>query len=82
MIDLARCAGGCRTRCLTYTLDTNVVVDALRRPAELQRLKASLSWALPDTVLSAIVASELFVALRSQVAGLKTAPPYPREAIG
>jgi len=41
-----------------YTLDTNVVVDALRQSHELDRLKASLSWALPATVLSSIVAAE------------------------
>lgn len=44
---------------MIYTLDTNVVVDALRQPADLDRLKAFLSWALPSTVLSSVVAAEL-----------------------
>lgn len=44
---------------MIYTLDTNVLVDALRQSEELDRLKAFLSWALPSTVLSSIVAAEL-----------------------
>jgi predicted nucleic acid-binding protein len=48
-----------------YTLDTNVFVDALRQPAELDRLKAFLSWALPSTVLSSIVAAELTAGART-----------------
>jgi len=51
-----------------YTLDTNVFVDALRQPPELDRLKAFLSWALPSTVLSSIVASELAAGARSEKA--------------
>jgi predicted nucleic acid-binding protein len=42
-----------------YTLDTNVLVDALRQPAELDRLRTFLDWALPSTVLSSIVVAEL-----------------------
>jgi predicted nucleic acid-binding protein len=48
-----------------FTLDTNVVVDALRQPPELDRLKAFLSWALPSTVLSSIVAAELTAGVRT-----------------
>jgi len=48
-----------------YTLDTNIVVDALRQPADLDRLKAFLSWALPSTVLSSVVAAELTVGART-----------------
>ncbi len=44
---------------MIYTLDTNILVDALRQPLELDRLKAFLSWALPSTVLSSVVAAEL-----------------------
>ena len=50
---------------MIYTLDTNVFVDALRQPTELDRLKAFLSWALPSTVLSSIVAAELTAGART-----------------
>ena len=50
---------------MIYTLDTNVVVDALRQPHELDRLKAFLSWALPLTVLSSVVAAELTAGART-----------------
>lgn len=50
---------------MIFTLDTNVIVDALRQPAELDRLKAFLSWALPSTVLSSIVAAELTAGTRT-----------------
>ena len=50
---------------MIYTLDTNVFVDALRQPLELNRLKAFLSWALPSTVLSSIVAAELTAGART-----------------
>ena len=53
---------------MIYTLDTNVVVDALRQPQELDRLKAFLSWALPSTVLSSVVAAELTAGARSDQA--------------
>lgn len=53
---------------MIYTLDTNVVVDALRLPPELNRLKAFLSWALPSTVLSSIVAAELTAGVRTDKA--------------
>jgi predicted nucleic acid-binding protein len=42
-----------------YTLDTNIIIDALRQPTELERFKAFLGWALPSTVLSSVVAMEL-----------------------
>lgn len=53
---------------MIYTLDTNVFIDALRQPPELDRLKAFLSWALPSTVLSSIVAAELTAGARSEKA--------------
>lgn len=53
---------------MIYTLDTNVVVDALRQAAELDRLKAFLSWALPSTVLSSVVAAELTAGARTDQA--------------
>lgn len=53
---------------MIYTLDTNVLVDALRQPPELDRLKAFLSWALPATVLSSIVAAELTAGARTEKA--------------
>ena len=49
---------------MIYALDTNVVVDALRQPHELERLKAFLTWALPATVISSIVATELIAGAR------------------
>lgn len=53
---------------MIYTLDTNVLVDALRQPAELDRLKAFLTWALPSTVLSSVVAAELTAGARTDKA--------------
>lgn len=50
---------------MIYTLDTNVVVDALRQVEELDRLKAFLSWGLPSTVLSSIVGAELAAGART-----------------
>ena len=44
---------------MIHTLDTNVLVDAVRQAAELDRLKGFLSWALPSTVLSSVVVAEL-----------------------
>jgi predicted nucleic acid-binding protein len=48
-----------------YTLDTNVVVDALRQPGEMEQLKAFLTWALPVTVLSSVVVAELAAGART-----------------
>ncbi len=42
-----------------YALDTNVVIDALNQPSELEGVTQFLIWALPHTYLSAIVAHEL-----------------------
>ncbi len=53
---------------MIYTLDTNVLVDALRQATELDRLKAFLTWALPSTVLSSIVAAELTAGARTDKA--------------
>ena len=53
---------------MIFSLDTNVVVDALRQSGELDRLKAFLSWALPSTVLSSIVAAELTAGARTEKA--------------
>ena len=50
---------------MIFSLDTNVLVDALRQPSELDRLKAFLSWALPSTVLSSVVAAELTAGART-----------------
>lgn len=50
---------------MIYTLDTNVIIDALRQPAELDRLKGFLSWALPSAVLSSVVVAELTAGARS-----------------
>ena len=50
---------------MIYTLDTNVLVDALRQPAELDRLKTFLDWALPSTVLSSLVVTELIAGTRT-----------------
>lgn len=50
---------------MIYTLDTNIIVDAVRQPAELDRLKAFLSWGLPATVLSSVVAAELTAGART-----------------
>lgn len=53
---------------MIYTLDTNVFIDALRQPLDLDRLKAFLNWALPSTVLSSIVAAELTAGARTDKA--------------
>lgn len=50
---------------MIYTLDTNVIIDALRQPGDPDRLKAFLSWALPSTVLSSVVAAELTAGART-----------------
>jgi predicted nucleic acid-binding protein len=42
-----------------YALDTNVVIDALNQPGELEAVTHFLTWALPQTYLSAIVSHEL-----------------------
>ena len=42
-----------------YALDTSVLIDALNRATELDALLGFLSWALPDTRLSAVVAHEV-----------------------
>ncbi|MGQ0549168.1 MAG: type II toxin-antitoxin system VapC family toxin [Armatimonadota bacterium] len=42
-----------------YVLDTNVLIDALNLPAQLEALLGFLHWALPTTYLSAIVVYEL-----------------------
>jgi predicted nucleic acid-binding protein len=38
-----------------YALDTNVLIDALNLPSQLEALLGFLSWALPVTYLSAVV---------------------------
>jgi len=42
-----------------YALDTNVLIDALNLPGQLESLLGFLSWALPATFLSAVVIHEL-----------------------
>lgn len=53
---------------MIYTLDTNVLIDAMRQPTELVRLKQFLEWALPQTALSSVVVSELLAGARSRSA--------------
>jgi predicted nucleic acid-binding protein len=53
---------------MIYTLDTNVLIDALRRPAEMLLLKEFFEWALPHTSLSSVVASELLAGARTESA--------------
>lgn len=53
---------------MIYTVDTNVLVDALRRPAEMLLLKEFLDWALPHTTLCSVVASELLAGARTESA--------------
>jgi len=53
---------------MIYTLDTNVLIDALRRPADMLLLKEFLEWALPHTALSSVVASELLAGARTDAA--------------
>jgi predicted nucleic acid-binding protein len=53
---------------MIFTLDTNVLVDALRQPTELDRLKTFLTWAIPSIVLSSIVAAELGAGARTDKA--------------
>lgn len=53
---------------MIYTLDTNILIDALRRPAEMLLLKEFLEWALPRTTLSSVVASELLAGARTDAA--------------
>jgi len=48
------------------TLDTNVLIDALRRPADRLQLKEFSEWALPHTTLSSVVASELSASTRTE----------------
>ena len=53
---------------MIYTLDTNVLIDALRRPADMLLLKDFLEWALPHTALSSVVAGELLAGARTDAA--------------
>ncbi|MBC8086990.1 MAG: hypothetical protein H7Z40_06965, partial [Phycisphaerae bacterium] len=53
---------------MIYTLDTNILIDALRRPAEVLLLKEFPEWALPHTVLSSVVAGELLAGARTDSA--------------
>lgn len=53
---------------MIYTLDTSIIVDAVRDPAERVRFKRFLEWALPRTVLSSVVASELLAGARTVAA--------------
>ena len=50
---------------MIYTLDTSVLIDALRRPADMLLLKDFLEWALKHTALSSVVASELLAGART-----------------
>ena len=48
-----------------YTVDTNVLIDALNQPAQLEALSDFLRWALPSTFLSAVVLLELEAGTRT-----------------
>jgi len=50
-----------------FSLDSNVLVDAIRQPSEMVRYRAFLEWALPQAWISAVVLAELR-------AGAKSAP--------
>lgn len=51
---------------MIYTLDSNVLIDAIRTPAASDQLKGFLAWALPETVLCSVVASELLAGARHE----------------
>ncbi len=53
---------------MIFTLDTNILIDAVRQPSDLIRLKQFLEWALPQTVLSSVVACELLSGARTEKA--------------
>ncbi|MEP6620923.1 MAG: type II toxin-antitoxin system VapC family toxin [bacterium] len=53
---------------MIYTLDTSILIDALRRPADMLLLKEFFEWALPRTALSSVVASELLAGARTETA--------------
>lgn len=55
---------------MIHALDTNVIIDALRQPAEMVRLKEFLRWALPSTMLSSVVVAELAAGARDRAARL------------
>lgn len=42
-----------------YAVDTNVLIDALNQPPQLEALEEFLGWALPRTFLSAVVLLEV-----------------------
>ena len=52
---------------MKFTLDSSVLVDALRQPAELELLIEFLAWALPVTALCSVVAAELLAGARNAV---------------
>jgi predicted nucleic acid-binding protein len=49
-----------------YALDTNVYIDAFRKPSAAEELKAFLTQYLPITYLSAVVIQELRAGTRSR----------------
>lgn len=53
---------------MIYTLDTNVVIDAIRQPDSMVQLKSFLEWALPYTVLTSVVVAELLRGARTNEA--------------
>ncbi len=53
---------------MIYTLDSNVLVDALRDAAGRTRLRSFLSWALGFVELSSVVAAELEAGARTPAA--------------
>ncbi len=53
---------------MIYTLDSNVVIDAVRQPDSMVQLKAFLEWALPYTALTSVVVLELLRGARTHEA--------------
>lgn len=53
---------------MIYTLDTSVVIDAVRQPESMVQLKQFLEWALPYTALTSVVVSELLRGARTKEA--------------
>ncbi len=53
---------------MIYTLDTSVVIDAVRQPESMAQLKQFLEWALPYTALTSVVVSELLRGARTKEA--------------
>ncbi len=53
---------------MMYTLDTSVVIDAVRQPDSMVPLKHFLEWALPFTALISVVVAEILRGARTDAA--------------